>query len=256
MSLQRENKLKKLLEQWPPGQVATSKWLKSLGISSQLTQRYLNSGWIEQVGWGAFKKPKDKIEWFGGLASMQNQLGIAIHSGGPTALSILGSAHYVRFKKEILFLFTRPVQNVPTWFLQYNWNKPIKHIHTSFLPEDIGLIEVEYGGVKLKVSSRERAILECLFLSPKLFDLVETYQILESLQTLRPDVMQKLLVNCNSVKVKRLFLYMAKKAKLPVMNHLLLNEINLGLGDRAIVGNGVYVPEFKISIPKLLEEYD
>lgn len=46
-------------------QVATSKWLKSLGISSQLTQRYLNSGWIEQVGWGAFKKPKDKIEWLG-----------------------------------------------------------------------------------------------------------------------------------------------------------------------------------------------
>lgn len=40
------------------------------------------------------------------------------------------------------------------------------------------------------------------------------------------------------------------------MNHLLLNEINLGLGDRAIVGNGVYVPEFKISIRKLLEEYD
>lgn len=82
-----------------------------------------------------------------------------------------------------------------------------------FLPEDIGLIEIEYGGVKL-VSSRERAILECLFEPKKLFDLVETYQILESLQTLRPDVMQKLLVNYNSVKVKRLFLYTGEKSKI------------------------------------------
>jgi hypothetical protein len=43
--------------------------------------------------------------------------------------------------------------------------------------------------------------------------MVECYQILEGLANLRPKILQELLESCNSIKVKRLFLFMASKAK-------------------------------------------
>jgi hypothetical protein len=64
----------------------------------------------------------------------------------------------------------------------------------------------------LSISSPERAILECLYLAPEKMDLVECYQVMEGLTTLRPALLQQLLEQCHSIKVKRLFLYMAKKA--------------------------------------------
>jgi hypothetical protein len=73
-----------------------------------------------------------------------------------------------------------------------------------------------FGGFSLVASAPERAILECLLLAPERMDLVETYGLLENLRTLRPQLMQSLLEACSSVKVKRLFMFMAERAGLPV----------------------------------------
>jgi Transcriptional regulator, AbiEi antitoxin, Type IV TA system len=64
----------------------------------------------------------------------------------------------------------------------------------------------------IKVSSPERAMLECLYLSPDTVDLMECHQIMAGMTTLRPKLVQKLLEHCNSIKVKRLFLYLANRA--------------------------------------------
>ena len=48
---------------------------------------------------------------------------------------------------------------------------------------------------------------------------------------------------------------MAKKAKLPVLEYIDLDKIDLGSGDRAITKKGVYDKELKISIPKELVYY-
>lgn len=243
------------MEDWPKGQVATSAWLKSIGISSQLTQRYLQSGWIETMGVGAYKKPKEAIYWPGGLATLQSQLLLNIHLGGPTAFSVRGGAHYVRFGKEQIFLFSPLKERLPKWFIDFSWENPIRHIKTSILPRELGISIFKHENLEIKVSSPERAILECLHVSPKEFDLLECYQILESQLTLRPDLMQQLLVSCHSVRVKRLFLYMAKKANLPVIRYIDCKKIDLGSGDRSIVKNGIYDATYKISIPKELVNY-
>lgn len=255
MSLEYNNKLKNLLEQWPAGFVATSPWLKSLSISSQLIQKYLKRGWIQPLGRGAYKKAKDEVAWYGALASIQEQLSLPIHLGGPTALGVDGSAHYIRSGRERVFLFSDINQKLPKWFKEQNWGNPVEHVRSSFLSENFAIKKHEYHGITFEISSRERAIFECLYLSPKRFDLLECYQLLETLYDIRPEVVQKLLAECNSVRVKRLFLYMAKKAKLPVLNHLDLQNIDLGTGDRSIANQGVYIAEFQISIPKELAEY-
>ena len=255
MSIQNGIKIKSLLESWPSGYIATSVWLKKMGISRQLTQRYQQSGWIEALGAGAYKRPKEVTEWYGGVASLQSQLSLDIHVGGPTAFSVRGASHYVRFGKESIFLFSPLKEKLPKWFAEFDWEHPIHHVKTSILSNDLGVGAYQHNGIKIKVSVLERAILECLHISPKVFDLLECYQMLEGQLTLRPDMMQKLLIACSSVRVKRLFLYMADKANLPVMQYLDIKKIDLGTGDRSIVKHGVYNAKFKISIPKELVDY-
>ncbi len=255
MGIQKDKKLKNLLEHWPDGHVGTSPWLKKNGISAQLTQRYLKSGWIKAIGRGAYKKSNDQIYWHSGLESIQSQLGKNAHLGGPAALMARGISHYIRFGEEHIYIFHELNSKLPKWFLDYNWGNKVHTIATSLLPNEVAIKAIEYKGFTINASSPERGILECLYLAPKNFELLECYQLIESMQTLRPDIMQDLLERCNSVRVKRLFLYMAKKAELPIWKKLELNSIDLGRGDRAIVKNGVYNSEFKISIPKALDQY-
>ena len=158
-------------------------------------------------------------------------------------------------KEERVFLFSGLNQKLPKWFLDYGWSDIIKHIKTSILPNDLAVKEKDFFGIRIKMSSRERAILEALYLSPEKFDLLECYQITENLLTLRPNILQELLEKCTSVRVKRLFLYMADKAELPVLEYLDLDKVDLGKGDRSIVKNGVYNSKYKISIPRELVVY-
>jgi hypothetical protein len=94
--------------------------------------------------------------------------------------------------------------------------------------------------------------MECLYLAPGKFDLVECYQLLEGLTNLRPKHLQEILQQCTSIKVKRLFFYMAKKAGHQWFKYLNLKEINLGKGKRSLVKGGVYNAEFQITIPEEL----
>jgi hypothetical protein len=76
--------------------------------------------------------------------------------------------------------------------------------------------------------------------------------VLSGLLNLRPALMQSLLESCNSIKVKRLFLFMADKANLPVMKHLDQTAIDLGSGNRSVVRDGTYDSRYQLVLPKEL----
>jgi len=184
---------------------------------------------------------------------LQRQTEMQVHAGGLTSISLQGLSHYVRMENEPLYMFSPQYTKLPKWFLNQEWSNRIVHVKTIFLPENAALFEYSQGGgMKLQISSPERAILECLYLAPDRFDLVECYQILEGLANLRPKILEDLLENCNSIKVKRLFLFMASKAKHQWLDFLDQSRIELGTGDRVIVKGGVYISKYKISIPKEL----
>jgi len=69
-------------------------------------------------------------------------------------------------------------------------------------------------------------------------------------------MIQQLLEKSKSVKVKRLFLYMAEKAGHAWLRYLDLNRIDLGSGKRAIVKNGVYNSKYQITLPRDLVNYE
>ena len=104
----------------------------------------------------------------------------------------------------------------------------------------------------IRISSPERAILEYLHLAPDSIDLMECYQVMEGLSTLRPRLMQQRLEECRSIKVKRLFLYMAEKARHEWVKRLELSKLDLGKGPRSIVKGGVYSNKYALNLPKEL----
>ncbi len=96
MSILNSTKLNNLLVNWQPGAVYTSTWLSSQGFSPSAIAGYCQSNWLRSIGRGAFVKVGDTYDWSGGLWAVQQQLGLAIHPGGKTALELAGYwySHY------------------------------------------------------------------------------------------------------------------------------------------------------------------
>lgn len=254
VSTQNEQKIKTLLDQHKPGTVCLASWLEAIGISRDLQKRYRRSGWLESLGPGAFKRPGDAVDWRGGLYALQSQAGLRVHAGARTALALQGLAHYARLGAETLFLFSPPKTPLPAWFKGHDWTAPIRHVQTSILPDGTGLTQHEAANFAIRISAPERAMLEWLHLAPKEADLVECYQVMEGLVNLRPALAQELLHACSSVKVKRLFLFMAEKAQHQWFQRLDVAALDLGAGDRNLAKGGVYVPRYGLVIPKALAE--
>lgn len=254
MSLDHETKINKLLKDWPIGTVSLSSYLTSHGISSQLLNRYKKSRWLEAVGPGASMRSGDKVDYLGGLYALQNQANMSIHVGGRTALSLLGRGHYIDFSGGRTVLIGGTKEKLPLWFKEKDWGTKIDYFATSFLPTDMGLSDLSHNSFSVKISGPARALLECLYLAPKHQEFSECYELMEGLNNLRPQAVQDLLENCSSIKVKRLFLYLAEKLKHPWFEFVDVSKLDLGSGKRSLVKNGVYIDKYQITVPKEFEK--
>lgn len=254
--MEKEQKINYLLNSQPSGAVYLSSWLMENGFSTQLLNRYKKSNWIYSIGTSAWMRMGDTPTYQGALFALQQQANLNIHPGGKTALSLLGKAHYLELSTKQITLFGSSKEKLPAWFSKYDWGLKIKYFGSSFLPPKIGLQTLEQGAFSLLVSNPARALMECLYLTPQKQELVECYEIMEGLNNLRPKQVQELLEKCTSIKVKRLFLYMAEKAKHDWFKYIELEKIDLGKGKRSLLKDGVYISKYRITVPKILENYE
>lgn len=255
MSTTVGSKINHLLNSQPSGVVLLSAWMVRNGYSHDLQQRYKKSNWLKSIGKGAFVRTNDKVGYEGGLYALQTQAGLTIHPGSRTALSLLGKSHYIDLSVSRVVLFGNSGEKLPAWFKKYDWGVTVDYYETSFLPSGLGLTEIELSNFSIKISGAARALMECLHLAPQKQQLMECYELMEGLNNLVPRQVQTLLEKCQSVKVKRLFLYMAEKADHSWFRHLDLNNVDLGKGKRSIVKNGVLIDKYGITVPKELQEH-
>ncbi|MDD2799463.1 MAG: type IV toxin-antitoxin system AbiEi family antitoxin [Bacteroidales bacterium] len=248
-----ESKINKLLQNLPKGLVLLSPWLVAEGYSYELQQRYRKSGWLKSIGKGAMVRNGDELLLSGAIAALQTQAKVSIHIGGRSALGQLGVAHYLQVNPKELTLFADGQFNQPLWFSKNTWDfEPKLYCTTLFSNEGLGLVDYTDGELKMKMSGAARAMMECLSLAPQQFSLVEAKEIMEGLTTIRPTVVQELLENCKSVKVKRLFLFLAEKADHSWFKYVDINKIDLGSGNRSLVKKGVLVAKYQLVVPKEL----
>ena len=253
MNTEKESKLNNLLSIQPSGIVLCSAWLTEQGYSLDLQKQYKKSRWFESIGTGALIRRADLVDYLGGVYALQSQLGLSVHPAGKTALSLQGKAHYLELSAKKAQLFGGKGERLPLWFKKRDWGLSVETRLTSFLPPDLGLIEFEHKSFNVKISSPARAVMECLYLAPKYQPLIEVYELMEGLNNLRPATVQTLLEDCSSIKVKRLFLYLADKAGHEWLSYIDLSKVDFGSGKRAIVSDGVYIPKYRITVPKELE---
>ena len=249
MSLEKEIKLKQLYQLLPEGVVAPSAWLKANGYSSQLVYKYVKNGWLLKLGRRAYIRPASILKWEGAVLGLQKLGELPFHVGGLSALNQSGYAHYLPMGGEkTITLYSK--KNPPAWI------KDIESLSFSFykkpLFEDLGLKQqsTSIRDWQITVSAPERAILELLY---QIDDQGITFQfvaeIFESLTTLSPRLLNELLQNCSSRKVKRLFLFFASYYNFSWAKHI-SKELDLGAGKLQIVKDGNYNKTYMITIPK------
>ena len=246
------SKLNYLLQHWLPGMVMTDQWLKLLGINKDLKHRYIRSKWLTSIGHGAVIRSGDKVSWLGGISALQMQVKVPIHIAGRTALELVGFGHFIKFDTKEVIIFKEQDALVQKWFTDYDWGVKLSITSSNFLEEGVALDRKEFAGIEVILSSPERAILELLYFVPQKQGCEECYLIMENLISLRPHILQQLLERCKSVKVKRLFLFLASKLNHPWFERLDLRRIDLGSGSRSIVTGGAFNSKYKITVPRSL----
>jgi hypothetical protein len=282
MVTQRGSKLNRLQHDLPEGLVVDANWLERRGYSSSLRSKYAAHGWLEQVARGVYRRPAAKLSnsdkqheslrWQHVVISLQTLLERSFIVGGRTALELQGFAHYLsagEFHEVHLYGNERP----PAWvakltletkFVFHNARTLFKNSPPGHAAPGVerdsrslagGLVRKTWGQWEwpLVMSSPERAILELLNEVPQRETFHQADMLMEGLRTLSPKRLQKLLIECRSVKVKRLFLWFAERHNYSWLKQLDRAEIDLGTGKRMLQRGGKLDPKFNITVPENLD---
>lgn len=245
------SKLNQVLLDWKPGDIHGAEWLRSRGIDQRLAYSYYEDGYLEKIGPGVFARKVDEVNPYGVVRFLQQELELKVHISGRTALELQGHSHYVALgSKTRVYLTSYEGKAFPTWIKKLEKNFEFVFKKSSLLGQENFLTNHNESGFELKISTRELAaleLIETLDLSGSL-ETAENYT--QSLLTLRPDVLQKVLEQCNSIKAKRVFLYLADKLNLPWFKKIKKEKLDLGIGKRVIVKGGELNKKYQITVDR------
>jgi len=178
---------------------------------------------------------------------------MSVHVAALTALEHRGRAHYLPLgSSHPVKLISDKPEHLPTWFRNHPWQARVQH-HTlalfgSSLPAS--MTKLDCGGFEVSMSSPERAILEELRLAQTNAAIEHSLQLMENLVTLRPRLVQELLEACQSIKVKRLFLWSAGRAQHAWGEELNVDRLELGSGKRQLYRGGRFDAKYQITVPE------
>jgi hypothetical protein len=289
MGQPKQRKLNWLQRNLPEGLLVDARWLQRHGYSSALRSKYVAHGWLNRVARSVYRRPSARLSEPGGdeglrwqyvVISLQTLLECPLAVGGQTALHLQGFAHYLTAAgpREVhLYGGKTP----PGWVSKLKLDAPLVFHNAAKLFKDGavprhrvmpgrkvqtgrnagansvpgGLIRQPWGHWEwpLIMSSPERAILELLDEVPQRETFHQADVLMEGLRNLSPRRLHTLLVECRSVKVKRLFLWFAERHKHAWLKGLDRKGIDLGRGKRMLVRGGKLDTRFNITVPENLD---
>ncbi len=246
MSTTRPTFLKNLLQLNKEIPVTTEK-LKRMGISPFLARKYKENKWLESIGVGAYKFPGTQLTIEGLLHSIQKDLSLPIYAGAKTALEMAGIRHYYR-EKEKVYLFSDRKSNLPLWIKNYPWDRDMIPIKTSKWNKKEYMYNPGTKEFDFFIASKELAILQQIELINRGERFEETAQLFELLDSLDPERLNELLTEA-SIKVKRIFLFLADHYNHPWRKNIQPDVIDSGRSIITIEKRGKYLKNFHLVIP-------
>lgn len=220
------------------------------------------------------------LRWQHVVVSLQMVLERPVAVGGRTALELHGFAHYLSSEgpREV-HLYGE--ERSPGWlgklpivtpFVFHNARKlfraePIaaglERLRSSMAVDGPshraqihGSLTRQYfgdGDWPIMLSTPERAVLELLDELPGGETFHQVDMLMAGLAGLSPKRTSRLLGECRSVKVKRLFLWFAERHGHSWLDRLDRDGIDLGKGKRMLVRGGKLDPKYQITVPQDLD---
>ena len=265
------NQLRRLL---PEGLLVDAAWLTGHGYSTALRSQYVSAGWLEQPTRRVYRQPRGDVRWEQVVISLQMLLGHRLVVGGRTALELQGFAHYLGQAEREVHLYgpARP----PSWLDDLPLEFPFHYHNSRRLFADDG-VEAWFASVAgaiddnsraeppdsdsfraqpwgqwnwpLTLSTPERAVLELLDELPERETFHQADMLMEGISSLSPRRLQRLLLACSNVKVKRLFFFFANRHRHAGLKRLDKKAIDLGSGNRVLVKGGRLDKRYRITVP-------
>lgn len=178
--------------------------LDAFGISPYLAAKYARSGWLVRLGPGLYRLPSPPLDRDQSLLVLQER-DAGLHIGGRTALSWQGIRHNVEFAERLTLWGTRPGP-LPAWFTA---DFPTRYRSAQLFTPEVGALGIFTPPAVtpgVRVSSRERALVELLRDAGQGQDMEEARHLFEATSGLRTRVLGDLLSQCVSVKAVRMML--------------------------------------------------
>jgi hypothetical protein len=279
MGEQNLSKLNQLEQELPEGLLVDAAWLERRGYYGSLRKKYVDLGWLEQPAHRVYRRPRGALRWKQAVISLQTLLEVPVVIGGRTALELQGYAHFLtreqtevhlyghqpppswlhKLPLSVRFVFHRssrlfPNDPITRGLTSLSWNaRTSEGVSTD--PLHSGLTRQAWGhwDWPLTLSTPERAVLELLDELPDRETFHQADKLMEGLVNLSPRRLQKLLEDCESVKVKRLLFFFADRHGHAWLKLIDRARLDLGKGKRMLVRGGKLDTTYEITVPEDLD---
>lgn len=264
MAEQIVKKLNQLQRLLPEGLLVDAAWLTCHGYSTSLRSQYVSSGWLEQPTRQVYRRTRGALSWEQVVVSLQTLLAKQLVVGGRSALELQGFAHYLPHQTSEVHLYGP--KHPPAWLEKlplaerfvYHNSKRLFEKEAAKLPAapdeplPADLVKQPWGqwGWPLILSSPERALLELLDRLPEHESFEQVDRLVEGQANLSPRRLERLLADCRSVKVKRLFFLFADRHRHAWLKRINRNAVDLGKGKRMLIRGGKLNAVYQITVPE------
>lgn len=258
MTQQTPTKLNLLERTLPDGLLVDAGWMERHGYSTSLRSQYVSAGWLVQPVRGTYKRPLGELSWEKVVVSLQKLLASDLTVGGRTALDLQGFSHYLSASGPSL-IHLYGTRSPPSWLFKLPLKATFRFHRSQVLFKSVVDPHAKDSTVRelpgpsdwtIFASTPERALLELLDELPRRESFHQVDMLVEGLRTLSPKRLQRLLADCKSVKVKRLFFWFAERHEHAWLKQIDRASIDLGTGKRMLVKGGKLDPKYLITVPE------
>ncbi len=242
--------------------LATKKWLAEQGLSAHALDNAVKTETLLLLATGVYSQYSRSVSWEGVVASMQRMEKEGVGSvppvvvGGLSALALSGLSQYLSLgRTPHIHLYAQG--KLPTWLARLSLPVEFKGHGTSklwpeWLLQDKAFIKQHAWQAErppVYFSCPEKAMLELLADLPDAVTFEHANELMQGLVNLLPRKLDALLKACKSVKVKRLFFWLAKRQSYPWFSKLNVADYDLGSGKRVVAKGGKLDTDYLITVP-------
>ena len=198
---------------------------------------------------------KEYSNWLDLIDILQNDLKLDVYPGGYSAMIGWYHQHEGRFKYIFEYIYGTETNKIPRVLLeQEKWGRKFYLIDSSYFPKDIGMNIINTFGYKIKIASKERALLEMTARVGQYSDIERVFEYYTDLaDNLDSKNYQELLEKCTSESLRRLGLFLAEESESLYYPKLELDKIPLSLDKNRDYSFNEYgsnhVPKYNIQVP-------